>query len=94
MIDLQRSERAAVISISGRFDFRCVKEFQSALVPGPTEWIVELSGVEYIDSAGLGLLLLLRDHAGERPVKLRGVRGQVRDVLLMAKLDRMFRLES
>lgn len=51
--------------------------------------------VDYVDSAALGMLLLLRDHAGEgRRVTLRNARGQPREVLLMAKFDRMVQLEA
>jgi hypothetical protein len=41
------------------------------------------------------MLLLLRERVGGdgTRVQLRSVRGQPRDVLLMAKFDRMFKLD-
>ncbi|HLL20638.1 MAG TPA: STAS domain-containing protein [Kofleriaceae bacterium] len=96
MIEFTRSETNALIRVTGRFDFRCVKQFNAAMVHGPRDWVVDLCGVDYIDSAGLGLLLLLREHAGGdgTRVSLRGAKGQTRDVLLLAKFERMFKLEA
>ena len=83
------------IQITGRFDFRVIKEFQQLLARAPRTWIVDLAAVEYVDSSALGMLLLLRERVGgdSMRVQLRGVRGQPRDVLLMAKFDRMFKLD-
>ena len=83
------------IQITGRFDFRVIKEFQQLLGRDPRTWVIDLGGVDYVDSSALGMLLLLRERVGgdSMRVQLRGVRGQPRDVLLMARFDRMFKLE-
>ena len=96
MVQTSRSHDTATIRISGRFDFRCVKPFHAALDQGCSSWVVDMSAVEYIDSAALGLLLLLRERAGGEPgrVRIRHANGQPRDVLVMAKFDRMFLLED
>ena len=83
------------IQINGRFDFRVIKEFQQLLGREPRTWIIDLGGVDYVDSSALGMLLLLRERVGGdgARVQLRSVRGQPRDALLMAKFDRMFKLD-
>ncbi|HET7506609.1 MAG TPA: STAS domain-containing protein [Kofleriaceae bacterium] len=95
MIQVIETKDTITLRISGRFDFKMIKDFQQVLGRSPQLWIVDLSGVDYVDSSALGMLLLLRDRVrGDvARVQLRGVRGQPRDVLLMAKFDRMFRLE-
>lgn len=95
MIEFTIRDDVSTVRIFGRFDFRCVKEFQAGLTPGNARWVVDMKDVDYVDSAALGMLLLLRDHAGDgRKVTLRNARGQPREVLMMAKFDRMFQLEA
>jgi anti-anti-sigma factor len=94
MFTISRNDTYTLVRLPGRFDFKCVKPFQEVLGSG-SDWIVDFDDVEYVDSAGLGLLLLLREHAGgERArIKLKHVKGQPRGVLLMAKFDRIFAME-
>ena len=94
MLQIIEADHIVTVRISGRFDFRLIKDFHRVLERKPRTWVVDLSDVEYVDSSALGMLLLLRERVNgdaER-VQLRGVRGQARDVLLMAKFDRMFKL--
>ena len=88
---------ACVISISGRFDFSSHPEFRgacSALTPG-INVIVDFSTTTYIDSAALGMLLLLRDRVGDaRHIQLAGCRGQPDQVLRIANFHKLFRYES
>jgi anti-anti-sigma factor len=95
MLQVADHNDTVTIHISGRFDYRLIKEFQQLLSKSPRMWVVDLSGVDYVDSSALGMLLLLRERVqGEsHRVQLRGVHGQPRDVLSMAKFDRMFKVD-
>jgi len=95
MIQAVEQHDTVTLQITGRFDFRLIKEFQQFLARTPRTWVVDFAEVDYVDSSALGMLLLLRERVGGDGlrVQLRGVRGQPRDVLLMAKFDRMFKLE-
>lgn len=56
---------------------------------------VDLSALDYMDSAGLGMLLTLRDRA-ERAgadVALRRPRSEVRELLVLACFDTLFTIE-
>ncbi len=67
---------------------------RAALKPGVASVTVDLSGLEYMDSAGLGMLLTLREAAedlGTRVV-LRGAAGEVKELLEMARFDTLFDL--
>ncbi len=82
---------------TGRFDFNSYNEFrqsyESALaIEGLQTLIVDLSDVQYIDSAALGILLLLRDKASESSthVVLSNAQGTVKDVLQIANFHRIF----
>lgn len=58
--------------------------------------VVDLYGLEYMDSAGLGMLLTLRDraeHAGAE-VGIRNPRSEVRELLDLACFDTLFPIEQ
>jgi len=95
MIKCTDHDDIATIHLTGRFDFRMIKDFQELLAREPRVWVVDLSAVDYVDSSALGMLLLLRERVrgDAKRVRLKGVCGQPRDVLLMAKFDRMFTVE-
>jgi len=58
--------------------------------------IFDLSGLEFIDSAGLGMLMLLRDATVGRPfsISIRSADGQVRRMLEIAKFDALIPFED
>ena len=92
-----QSEDGVRIGISGRFDFSTHREFRATYAddaPGSQPYIVDLSATEYMDSSALGMLLLLRQHAGDDPsrVTLIGAGGVVRRVLEIANFGRLFRI--
>ena len=53
------------------------------------EIVVDLSAVEYIDSAGLGVLLILREAAQEKGRTIT-LTGSVKEVLDLACFDTLF----
>lgn len=88
---------AHVITISGRFDFSCHPEFRAAYaaVLTGTEVVVDFSGTTYIDSAALGMLLLLRDRVGDpRHIRLANCKGQPDQVLRIANFHKLFRYDG
>ncbi len=54
--------------------------------------VVDLSDVEFIDSAGLGMLLLIRDEISKTSsnLTLKSPQGQVRRMFSVARFDQMF----
>lgn len=88
----------AVITVAGRFEFanhgdfrQCVKEVLHT--EGIRTVEVVLAGVEYLDIAALGMLLVLMEKAekaGMGKVTLSGVKGMVQHVFAIANFDRMF----
>lgn len=94
MLQITEQDHIVTVRLSGRFDFRMIKDFHRVLDRKPRAWVVDLSEVTYVDSSALGMLLLLRERVNgdvDR-VQLRGVQGQPREVFAMAKFDRMFKL--
>lgn len=88
----------AVISIDGRFDFSQQQAFRYAyrdLPSGQMHYVVDMKGVSYVDSAALGMLLLLREHAGGDAAQIRisGCTPDVRRVLDIANFARLFDID-
>ncbi|WJW76428.1 STAS domain-containing protein [Thiohalobacter sp. IOR34] len=86
--------KEVVIDINGRFDFSVQKEFREAYQhhDGKLNYRVNLADTEYMDSSALGMLLLLREHAGnvDHRVRLAGAKGAVRKILEVANFDKLF----
>lgn len=86
-----------LIEIEGRFDFGVQKAFRAAYLEHPEVgvYVVDLSRVDYMDSAALGMLLLLREHAGDLKdrVRLRAPGDQVRKILEVANFHKLFHIE-
>lgn len=85
---------AVTIAISGRFDFNQNEAFRRSYEtqPAGTRFVVDLARVQYVDSSALGMLLLLRRHAGntKEGVSLINASRDVSRVLEIAKFHQMF----
>jgi anti-sigma B factor antagonist len=58
--------------------------------------VIDLARTRYVDSAGLGALMLIQRRAAERRqvVVLRNASEEIRFLLVLTKLDDLFQLES
>lgn len=85
-----------VIKVGGRFDFSVHRDFREAYRhhSAGERYVVDLSATEYLDSSALGMLLLLREHAGGETarVELRGCCPEVRKLLEIARFHQLFHL--
>lgn len=94
-------EGTATLALSGQFDFNAYTEFkpyQNRLLetPGVREIVLDVSRLEYLDSAALGTLLLLREKAQDKNIEIviSGAKGVVREILEIAHFQRMFRFQD
>lgn len=94
-------EGVAVLMVRGRFDFSqysTFKEEQARFLDKDSVQaiVLDFSQLDYLDSAALGILLVLLDSAKERgqSVSIRGATGVVREILDVAHFERMFVIED
>ena len=84
------------IMMSGQFTFNFNQKFKQIieLLDGLTQKsvIIDLGKVAFIDSSGLGMLLLLRDECTKKNIgiSLRNAQGQVEKILTISKFDNLF----
>lgn len=90
--------KEAVVSISGRFDFSTHGEFRQVLdalrATKFAKYTIDMGAVDDMDSAALGMLLLLRDTVGgdKAEVHLLRCRAEIREMLKMANFQDLFRI--
>ncbi len=85
------------IAVAGKFDFQLYDEFRSAYAETGgegTEYVVDLSATEYLDSSALGMLLLLREHAGgdSSNIAIEEVSIDVKKILDVANFGKLFKV--
>ncbi|MDQ0121349.1 anti-anti-sigma factor [Pseudomonas lini] len=81
------------ISIKGRFDFAKHQEFRESYEDKKlSAVVVDLKEATYLDSSALGMLLLLRDHAGGDNSDIRVVNSSsdVKKILAISNFDKLF----
>src|SRR6478609_7867161 len=86
------------IYIQGRFDFSSHQDFRNAyerLAKTPSRFRVDLQGTSYLDSSALGMLLLLRDHAGgERSeIEIINCSQDVKKILMISNFEQLFAIQ-
>jgi len=82
------------IAISGRFDFNLHKEFREAYKAQGNggKFIIDLQGTEYMDSSALGMLLLLREHAGgdQSDINISNASAEINKILTISNFHKLF----
>ena len=94
-IDLEQAPIAWVLRLSGDLDYGECATFRMSidrvLKTAPKATIVDLSGLEYLDSLGLGLLLSLSKEYGAQGGKLVLVTNETVDnILSLTRLNGIF----
>ncbi|HLN23029.1 MAG TPA: STAS domain-containing protein [Patescibacteria group bacterium] len=97
-IDSRGSETLVVCT--GRMMFADTSEFlrlsEDIKLSDGKVWVLEFSDLAFIDSAGLGMLLMIREliETQSGKVSIRGAAGQVRKALDLAKFQELICIET
>jgi anti-anti-sigma factor len=94
-IDLEQAPTAWVLSLGGDLDYGECATFRMSidriLKSAPSATIINLAGLEYLDSSGLGLLLSLSKEYGAQGGKLVVVTNETVDnILSLTRLNGIF----
>ena len=87
-------EGPSQFTIDNRAEVR--QRVRTELEQGRATVVVDLSGTEYVDSAGLGTLVLLNKEARAAGgcLVLAGLSDHVRDLLRLVRLDEVFAIAA
>lgn len=97
-MSLNKQDETIKATLSGSMAFddnRVFRELYEALKePGMRFVVLDLSKVDRIDSAGLGMFIILHQEAKQRRigVTLQHPQEQVRKLLMISKFDTMFEI--
>lgn len=83
------------LQLGERFDFSIHRDFHDACLVGDASarsYVIDLGEVTSMDSSALGMLLLLREHAGAERAEIRIVNAdsELRSTLRVAGFDKLF----
>jgi anti-anti-sigma factor len=86
------------VQIEGRFDFSAHQEFRDAYEKAGDavkQYTIDMSNATYLDSSALGMLLLLRDHAGgdSANVRITHCNPDVRKILTISNFEQLFTID-
>ena len=83
------------LQLGERFDFSVHRDFHDACLGAEVSarsYVIDLSEVTSMDSSALGMLLLLREHAGSERAEIRIVNAgsELRNTFKVAGFDKLF----
>lgn len=95
-VEASSDKKQVTIAVTGTFDFSVHEPFQAAYeqgIAGQAQYVVDLNGVEYMDSSALGMLLQLREYAGNvNSIAIKTVRSDIIEILRISNFAQMFRV--
>ena len=84
------------LSIIGRFDFNDHADFRNSYrnASPSAEYVVNMKGAEYLDSSALGMLLLLREHAGGDSAKITIINtpDEIMRIFKISNFENLFKI--
>jgi anti-anti-sigma factor len=96
-VSVTHEGRQAIAKLHGDFVFDLNREFRDAYkeLPSSTEFTIDFAQTNYMDSAGLGMLIRLREFAGKENARIRltGINDTIRTILKVANFGRLFRID-
>ena len=93
MLEIRVGDKGEII-MAGRFDASQAVKAETFMAALTESRIVDLGGLEYISSLGLGVLLATQKRlmASGHALKLINVRGHVREVFHYSGFERIFEI--
>ena len=82
------------ITLDNSFDFDSVSDFREAYVKNPgKEYCVDFRNTEYMESSGLGMLLNMLRHTGDRTIiRLVNCRPHILKILQISNFQQKFEI--
>jgi len=89
--------KSVLITIDGRFDFNAHHDFRNVYrnEEAGSAYTIDMSKTDYIDSSALGMLLLLREHAGNESanITISGCNDDIKKILSISNFEKLFKIK-
>ncbi len=94
-LSTEKGSEQITVRCIGRITSDTASDFQETirgLIPETKKIVLDLTGVDYVDSSGLGALVSIYMHAtrSESVVELANPKQRIRDLFKMTKLSSVF----
>lgn len=90
------NNKAANVQLRGQLSYDTKDVFQEIMGELEAESVsrinFNMNQVDFIDSAGLGMLLLLKDRFADASISISGAKDQVNQIITLTKLDKIFNI--
>lgn len=98
-IQLAEFDDHNVVGISGSFAFHLQSDFRKAyesISKTTVSVVLDFGGVDYMDSSGLGMLLVMKKYLDDAKVsyEITNSRDQTLDLLKMTHFDKFFKING
>ena len=96
-IEARELRAPAVLGLDTRTEvLQAAAELVVSMTPGAGRLVIDLTGTRTVDSAGLGVLMLIQRQAAEHraSVVLRHPNDELRFLLTLTRLEDLFELEG
>ncbi|MBP2313254.1 STAS domain-containing protein [Azospirillum soli] len=97
---IRNAPASTEILLSGRMTFADHETFRTIIShfdrPAGHRMVFNLSKLDFVDSSGLGMLIIARDTAQKKNLDfaIRGARDEVRRLITVAKFHKMFTIDD
>ena len=95
----RKRDNEVVIKINGVFNFGSFADFRKAyksVIKDDTDYIVDFSKVEFMDSAALGMLLIFREETISQhknsTIKLSNMNSEINNIFNIANFGKLFEI--
>jgi len=93
---MNKSGEVIELLLEGRFTFADHESFHRLIDElgnsRPSHCIIDLSSVTYLDSAAVGMLLLMRERLDHGKIVLKGGSPSIKELIRIAKLGTLFEI--
>jgi anti-sigma B factor antagonist len=99
IMEIIATDRYVLVTLSGSFYAEEAAQLRESLigfmVDGHNTFVVDLGGVDYIDSSGLGTLVAIQKRALQNGggVIIKGHKGLVKDLFELTRLTQVFEIQ-
>ncbi|WP_298377339.1 STAS domain-containing protein [Azospirillum sp.] len=97
---IEQRDQEAAVRLRGRLTFNDHAKLRALIgemkLNKAKRQVLDLSSLEFVDSAGIGMLLIAREEmvAAAKELVLRGAVGQVKRVLTVAQIGKIVTIED
>lgn len=98
-IKIEEKDNEVISYINGSWTFRDYEEYTKIINKIKTtsikRFVIDLDKCDFIDSAGLGMLIIANDEMIVRDIKpvIRNVCGRLKDLFYAARFDNLYKFE-